>query len=117
MSKKITITFYNPKELWEMFWDRFFWPRRKQCAEWCEFGRYQMEEEIMSEVLDKVDKVLEFLGCKNKNYLKLMLFLISLSGFIFFLFLSKISPDEETSAFIPVLSAPVRVFRAEGEVG
>lgn len=59
MSKKITITFYNPKELWEMFWDRFFWPRRKQCAEWCEFGRYQMEEEIMSEVLDKVDKVLD----------------------------------------------------------
>ena len=46
-----------------------------------------------------------------------MLFLISLSGFVFFLFLSKISPDEETSAFIPVLYAPVRVLRAEGEVG
>ena len=59
MSKKITITLYNPKELWKMFWNRFFWPRRKQCAEWCVYGRYCMEEEIMSEVLDKVDKVLD----------------------------------------------------------
>ena len=24
MSKKITITLYSPKELWEKFWDRFF---------------------------------------------------------------------------------------------
>lgn len=59
MSKTITITLYSPKEIWEKFWDRFFWPRRKQCAEWCEFGRYYMEEEIMSEVLDRVDKVLD----------------------------------------------------------
>ncbi len=59
MSKEITITLYSPKELWEKFWNRFFWPRRKQCAEWCEYGRYCMEEEIMSEVLDKVDKVLD----------------------------------------------------------
>lgn len=59
MSKEITITLYSPKELWEKFWNRFFWPRRKQCAEWCEYGRYCMEEEILSEVLDKVDKVLD----------------------------------------------------------
>ena len=25
MSKEITITLYSPKELWEKFWDRFFW--------------------------------------------------------------------------------------------
>lgn len=59
MSKKITITLYSPKELWEKFWDRFFWPRRKQCAEWCEYSRYCMEDEILSEVLGKVDKVLD----------------------------------------------------------
>ena len=61
MSKKITITFtfYNQKELWKKFWDRFFWPRRKQCAEWCEYGRYCMEDEILSEVLGKVNKVLD----------------------------------------------------------
>lgn len=59
MSKKITITIYSPKELWEKFWDRFFWPRRVKCAEWCEFGRYEIERVVVSEVLDKVDKVLD----------------------------------------------------------
>ena len=51
MSKTITITFYSPKELWEKFWNRFYWPRRKQCAEWCEWGEYVMKQEIISDVL------------------------------------------------------------------
>lgn len=26
MAKTVKITFYNPKELWHMFWTKFFWP-------------------------------------------------------------------------------------------
>lgn len=51
MSKTITITFYSPKELWEKFWNRFYWPRRKQCAEWCAWGKESMKHEIISNVL------------------------------------------------------------------
>ena len=37
MAKTIKITFYNPKELWTKFCNWVFWPRRKQCAEWCDY--------------------------------------------------------------------------------
>lgn len=37
MAKTIKITFYNPKELWSMFCNWVFWPRHKQCAQWCEY--------------------------------------------------------------------------------
>ena len=37
--KKITITFYSPKELWRMFWNRFFWLRRKVCAAWMDYEK------------------------------------------------------------------------------
>ena len=66
MSKEITITLYSPKELWEKFWNRFFWPRRKQCAEWCEYGRYCMEEEILSEVLDTGDMIRLEMAIKDR---------------------------------------------------
>lgn len=51
MAKEITIKFYNPKELWEKFWNRFYWPRRNKCAEWCEWGEVVMKEEIINNVL------------------------------------------------------------------
>lgn len=39
---KLEFTLYNPKELWTKFWNRFYWPRRKQCAEWLGMqGTYQ----------------------------------------------------------------------------
>lgn len=53
MAKEITIKFYNPKELWRMFWDRFYWPRRNKCAEWCEWGEAVMKDEIINSVLCK----------------------------------------------------------------
>lgn len=31
MAKTIKITFYSPKELWAMFWQKFFWPRKKSA--------------------------------------------------------------------------------------
>lgn len=49
--KSFTITFYSPKELWAKFWNRFFWPRRKQCAEWLEYGQCEVEHAIIIEVL------------------------------------------------------------------
>lgn len=51
MSKTITITLYSPKEIWEKFWDRFFWPRRKKCAEWCEWGKITLNQELFGDVL------------------------------------------------------------------
>ena len=48
MSKRISfsITLYSPKELWNKFWNRVFWPRRKQCAEWCDFAAGCIENDI-----------------------------------------------------------------------
>lgn len=51
MAKTIKITFYNPKELWRMFWNWAFWPRRKQCAEWLSFLQGQLEYKIVNDVL------------------------------------------------------------------
>lgn len=51
MAKTIKITFYNPKELWRMFWNWVYWPRRKQCAEWLSFLQGQLEYKIVNDVL------------------------------------------------------------------
>ena len=48
---KIKITFYNPKELWHMFWTKFFWPRRKTCSTWMETAQVLLDEEIVSNIL------------------------------------------------------------------
>lgn len=58
MAKKIEfkITLYSPKELWAMFWNRFFYPRRKQCAEWCEYYASLMDS-----------KMIEIVGEARKN--------------------------------------------------
>ena len=71
MAKTIKITFYNPKELWFMFWNWAFWPRRKKCAEWCNyyhqnllcsisdiFYEYEKSNSIKTDVaLDLADKI------------------------------------------------------------
>lgn len=44
--KKITITFYSPKELWKMFCNWVFWPRRKQCAEWIDYADDMIERSL-----------------------------------------------------------------------
>lgn len=44
--KEIRIKLYNPKELWRMFWNWVFWPRRKKCADWCDFFEDVAEKEI-----------------------------------------------------------------------
>ena len=51
MAKTIKITFYNPKELWRMFWNWVYWPRRKQCAEWLSFLQCQLDDKIVIDVL------------------------------------------------------------------
>ena len=51
MAKTVKITFYNPKELWRMFWTKFFWPRRKKCAEWVDFMQAIIESAIISDIL------------------------------------------------------------------
>ena len=53
MAKTIKITFYNPKELWRMFWNWVYWPRRKKCAEWMECLQYDLETDIISDILIK----------------------------------------------------------------
>lgn len=55
MAKTIKITFYNPKELWAMFWNWAFWPRRKKCAEWCECYHQNLMY-LMSDIFDKCEK-------------------------------------------------------------
>lgn len=57
MAKKIEfkITLYSPKELWAMFWNRFFYPRRKFCAEWCGYYESLMDikiNEIVGEAIE-----------------------------------------------------------------
>ena len=51
MAKTIKITFYNPKELWKMFWNWAFWPRRKACSEWVDFFQARLEYAIISDLL------------------------------------------------------------------
>lgn len=47
----INIYIYSPKELWVKFWNRFFWPRRKQCAEWMDFVQARLEDAIITDIL------------------------------------------------------------------
>lgn len=47
MAKTIKITFYNPKELWKMFWNWAFWPRRKKCAEWMINAQQEIEVQLV----------------------------------------------------------------------
>lgn len=51
--KKVTIsiTFYSPRELWVKFWNRFFWPRRKECAEWIDLLEVKLEKAIITDVI------------------------------------------------------------------
>lgn len=49
--KSFTITFYSPKELWVKFWNRFFWPRRKQCAEWMDLVEYKLEKAVITDII------------------------------------------------------------------
>lgn len=49
--KSFTITFYSPKELWAKFWNRFFWPRRKQCAEWMELVEVKLKHTIINHII------------------------------------------------------------------
>ena len=49
--KKITITLYSPKELWKKFWNRVFWPRRKECAEWMEVLQVKLVEAIICNII------------------------------------------------------------------
>lgn len=37
-----------------MFWTKFYWPRRKKCAEWMESTQYLLESRIVSDLL--IDK-------------------------------------------------------------
>lgn len=51
MAKTIKITFYTPKELWKMFCNWVFWPRRKQCAEWLELMQVRLENKIITDLI------------------------------------------------------------------
>ena len=51
MAKTIKITFYSPKELWRMFWNKFFWPRRKACVEWVDFLQARLEHAVINDLL------------------------------------------------------------------
>lgn len=55
--KRITINIYSPKELWVKFWNRVFWPRRKKCVEWIEYGQCEVEYAIINEVLCNTEEL------------------------------------------------------------
>ena len=69
MAKTITITLYSPKELWNKFCNWVFWPRRKECAQWCDFHDgvlYSMIVEILQNEVDDgaiSNEVAERIGC------------------------------------------------------
>jgi len=55
--KTIKIVLYTPKEIWVKFWNRFFWPRRKQCAEWLDYGQSEVEYGIIHNVICKAEEL------------------------------------------------------------
>lgn len=60
---KIEFKLYSPKELWIKFWNRFFWPRRKQCAEWMDLMEYRLNKALVEEVIEKLlydEKIINF---------------------------------------------------------
>ena len=56
MAKTVTITFYNPKELWRVFCNWVFWPRRKRCAEWCKYYEGVLDGLIVEILQNEIDK-------------------------------------------------------------
>lgn len=54
---ELKFTLYTPKELWTKFWNRCFWPRRKICAEWMEFGQVIVENAVISDVICKTEEL------------------------------------------------------------
>lgn len=57
MAKEIKITLYTPRELWVKFWNRFYWPRRKKCAEWLEYGQGEVEYKIIHDVICNTEEL------------------------------------------------------------
>ena len=55
--RTIKINIYTPKELWAKFWNRFFWPRRKKCAEWLGYGQGLVEHGVINDVLCKAEEL------------------------------------------------------------
>lgn len=51
IKKTFTITFYSPRELWVRFWNRFYWPRRKQCAEWMDLVEVKLHNAIIHDIV------------------------------------------------------------------
>lgn len=51
ITKTFTITFYSPRELWVRFWNRFYWPRRKQCAEWMDLVEVKLDNAIIHDIV------------------------------------------------------------------
>lgn len=49
--KTIKINLYSPKELWVKFWNRFFWPRRKECAEWIDLLEVKLGYAIINKII------------------------------------------------------------------
>lgn len=73
MAKEIKITLYTPRELWVKFWNKFFWPRRKQCAEWLEYGQCEVEYGIVRDVLYKAEEYGINLSDKDCEKLELLI--------------------------------------------
>lgn len=46
MAKTVKITLYSPKELWKMFCNWVFWPRRKKCAEWMDYADGMIKQSL-----------------------------------------------------------------------
>lgn len=55
MAKTVKITFYNPKELWRMFCNWVFWPRRKKCVEWCDYYDGVLRSKIVDILQSEID--------------------------------------------------------------
>ena len=69
MAKEIKITLYSPRELWVKFWNSFYWPRRKKCAEWLEYGQSEVEYKIVHEVLLRTEQL--GINIKDEELVKL----------------------------------------------
>lgn len=69
MAKTIKITFYNPKELWRMFWNWVFWPRRKKCAEWCDYYHSNLVCQL-SDILGKYEGRGDISSCASLDLAK-----------------------------------------------
>ena len=66
--KKITINLYTPKELWQMFWNWAFWPRRKNCAEWIDFAKGTIESDLADVFIDNKHMIVKEYYDSNNLY-------------------------------------------------